>query len=341
MILYLTSEARVNLLDFLEQELPVKKLTGYFNLLSFVIKDMRHFSHVRYVALDRTALTESDDELIQALMSYQTIYDMRVVVIAEGVPSDSSLVKQLIQIGILNIVTASGMEGIRSELIECFSEDGMQRFKSASLPPMKEEMAPSVLPEKHVEYSFTCSNLKIAIAGCDRRTGVTTTAMNLVCWVNAHGGTACYVEANSNNHLAHIIHLFEPQKVGNAYILEDNELYMTKELNSDYNVIVLDCGILNENRIQDDFLLSDIRLLCGSAMPYELARYYRTIERCKDLSIQPLGLFVPNDIKAYLTQTIDKNILFANDSHELFEPHVNSELYKKLLQKHLAQKPLT
>ncbi|AET57206.1 hypothetical protein ACWHAM_12600 [Paenibacillus terrae] len=70
MILYLTRDARINLLDFLEmeQELPVKKLIGSFSLLFFVIKDMRHFTHVRYVVLDREAITESDEELIQALM---------------------------------------------------------------------------------------------------------------------------------------------------------------------------------------------------------------------------------------------------------------------------------
>ncbi|EBK2060175.1 cryptochrome/photolyase family protein, partial [Salmonella enterica subsp. enterica serovar Typhi] len=109
MILYLTSEARVNLLDFLEkeQELPIKKLTGGFSLLSFVIKDMRHFAHVRYVTLDRAAITESDEELIQALLSYQTIYDIRVVLIVEGLPPGSPFLQELIQIGILNIVTAT------------------------------------------------------------------------------------------------------------------------------------------------------------------------------------------------------------------------------------------
>ncbi|WP_044482091.1 hypothetical protein [Paenibacillus antibioticophila] len=84
MILYLTSNARVNLLDFLEeeQELPVKKLVGQFSFLSIVVRDMRHFAHVRYVALDRAAMTDSDNELIQALLSYLTIYDMRMVLIA-------------------------------------------------------------------------------------------------------------------------------------------------------------------------------------------------------------------------------------------------------------------
>ncbi|MEC0182216.1 hypothetical protein P4H61_11995 [Paenibacillus peoriae] len=183
-----------------------------------------------------------------------------------------------------------------------------------------------------MKYRFTCTNLKIAVAGCDRRMGTTTTAMNLVSWINAHGGSACYVEANTNNHLAQIIHLFEPEKIGNAYVLEDNDLYLTKELSRDYNVIVLDCGVLGEQRIQEDFAAADIRLLCGSAMPYELVRFYRAVERCRSITVQPLGLFVPANLKSYMLKTIDSNILFGESSHDLFGTQINDELYRKLLE---------
>ncbi|AET57207.1 hypothetical protein HPL003_02130 [Paenibacillus terrae HPL-003] len=96
-------------------------------------------------------------------------------------------------------MTATEIEEIRNELRECFSEEGMHRFMPDS-PPKIEEKSIHIHHEENTQYQFNCSNLKIAIAGCDRRVGVTTTAMNLVCWINAHGGTACYVEANPNNH---------------------------------------------------------------------------------------------------------------------------------------------
>ncbi|MNO15952.1 hypothetical protein D3C76_56230 [compost metagenome] len=339
MILYLTENNRVNLLDFLEREhaMSVKKLIGSFSLLSFIIKDMRHFSHVQYVVLDREAITESDEELIQALLSYQTIYDIRVVIVAEGLPTGSPLLLKLFQIGILNVVTATEIKEIRNELRECFSEEGMQRLTSACLPTITDEKSPDIFHEKNEQYRFTCSNLKIAIAGCDRRVGVTTTAMNLVCWINARGGTACYVEANPNNHLAHIVHLFDPEKIGDAYILDGNDFYMTKELHRDYDVIVLDCGVLGEQRLQDDFTSADLRLLCGSAMPYELARFYKAIERCTNLSIQTLGLFVPDDIKPYLFNNISNNILFGDSSHDLFNTMANTKIYKTLLETHIFE----
>lgn len=44
MILYLTSQERMNLLDFAEKKtgLVAKKLVGRFSLMQFVVKDMRN-----------------------------------------------------------------------------------------------------------------------------------------------------------------------------------------------------------------------------------------------------------------------------------------------------------
>lgn len=333
MILYLTSNARVNLLDFLEeeQELPVKKLVGQFSFLSFVVRDMRHFAHVRYVALDRAAMTESDDELVQALLSYLTIYDMRLVLIAEGLPLSSPFLHQTTQAGILNIVTATEIEEIQTELRACFSEDGMQRFIPVSQSNILNEVKSS-LPLIEEQYNFGCMNITIAIAGCDRRVGVTTTAFNLSCWINAHGGTACYLEANTSKHLAHIIQLFKPDKRGNAYVMNQIDFYLTPELNQPYNFIVIDCGTLGDRTFQESFINADLRLLCGSAMPYELPVFYKTMDRCKELSTQALGLFAPEDLKPYLVQSISKDIVFGSNSHDLFDPKVNGHFHKKVLE---------
>lgn len=333
MILYLTSNANVNLLDFVESELelPVKKLTGQFSLLSFVVKDMRHFSHVRYVAIDRHAVLESDEEMVQALLSFQTMYDMRVIVIAEGLPKSSPFMRQLVQARITNVVTASDIESIQQEIQECFSEEGMTKHKKAASATILDELLIPDHPRTNERYVFDCTNVVIAIAGSDRRTGVTTTAINFVCWINSRGGTACYLEANTSKHLAHIVHLFQPEQNGHAYVIEGQDFYFTRELNRDYNFIVVDCGVIGDKNLQEAFLDADVRVLCGSAMPYELPMFYRAMERCKDLSVWALGLFVADDMKPFLERAVSKNMLFGESSHELFDSEVNFQVYKQLL----------
>lgn len=332
MILYLTSHANVNLLDQfeMEQEIPVKKLIGQFSLLSFVVKDMRHFNHVRYIAIDRKAILESDEEMIQALLSFQTMYEIRVVVIAEGLPDSSPFLQQLIQVGITNVVTSEHIKTMLEEIQDCFSEEGMQRYISSASPEPVNETLETFQPHEE-KYRFDCKNIRIAVAGSDRRVGVTTTAMNLVFWIQAHGGNACYLEANTSKHLAHIIHLFDPEKVGNAYVMEGADFYLTPEFDRDYNFIVTDCGVLGEPRLQDSFTKADVRVLCGSAMPYELPVFYRALERCKGLSVCAVGLSVTENLKPVLLQMLSHNILFGDSSHDLFDSKANHQLYYQLL----------
>lgn len=335
MILYLTSKSNVNLLDTIEveQELLIKKLIGQFSLHSFVVKDMRHFSHVRFIAIDRRAVLESNEEIIQALMTFQTMYDIRIIVIAEGLLEENPFSHELLQAGITNIATSENIKLILQEIKECFSEEGMQRF----IPVTKKQITESnpILLSNKENYQFTCNNIRIAVAGSDRRTGVTTTAMNLVFWINEHGGNGCYLEANTSKHLAHIIHLFEPIKSGNAYVIENADLYLTSELNSDYNFIVMDCGVLGDPQIQDSFIHADVQLLCASAMPYDLPIYYRALERCKGLPVHSVGLFVPDNLKSYLLQEINKDIIFGDSSHDLFDSKINHHLYIQLLKEYI------
>lgn len=334
MILYLTSKNRVNLLDFAEKEtnLIAKKLTGRFSLMQFVIKDMRNFSHFKYFVIDRDAVIEDDAEFVKAIASFQIMNEARIIVLAEGLQTESLFAKELIHSGVTDLVTAQEIEDIQSEILECLSDNGMQRYKMSPSPAQSNNELS--LPQ-HEQYRFTCTNITIAIAGSDRRTGVTTTAFNLVCWINSHGGSACYVEANTSKHLAHIVQLFQPEQDRNAYVLEQMDFYFTKELNKDYNFIVIDCGVLGEKLLQEEFVNAEVRILCGSAMPYELPVFYKAIRRCKEYPVKALGLFVPGDLQPHVQRLISDNIQFGESSHDLFDPNVNVSIYKQWLSEYI------
>lgn len=340
MILFLASHANVNLLDriTLDQELPIKKLTGKFSLLSFVIKDMRHFSHVRYFVIDRQAIIESDEEMIHALLSFQKMYEIRVMVIAEGLLASSPFLQQLVQAGITNVATSENIETMLEELQECFSEQGMSRFiPSSPLHSVREPLEVSLSHEE--KFQFDCKNIRIAVAGSDRRSGVTTTAMNLVYWINEHGGSACYLEENPSKHLAHILQLFSPEQEGHAYVLQGADFYLTPEFRQDYHFIVIDCGVLGDPIIQNSFSNADVRLLCGSAMPYELPVFYRALERCKNSPVNAVGMFVPESLKSYLPQLINQHILFAKSSHDLFDSKANAQFYYEVFKEYIKEPP--
>lgn len=329
MLLYLTSKDKVDLLDFAEQAsgLIPKKMTGRFSLLQFIIRDMRNYAHLKYFVIDRTAAIEDDSGFAEAVSSFLTMYSARVIIICESRGSQDTFLRQLIMLGVTDIVTAAGINEIQAEILECLSPQGMQRYKQPELE--RPTLAARLVPPE-TKYVFSCQNIRIAIAGCQRRVGVTTTALNLAYWIHSHGGTACYQENNPNRHMAYILKLYGDQPEGNHYTIGGVDYYFTDVHDKTYNFIITDCGELEETP-QTNFTEADLRFLCCSAMPYELSHMQNAIKRCDGIALQILGMYVPLDIRELVQQATGGNMLFAIPSHELFNGNINNSLNKTLL----------
>lgn len=336
MLFYLTSKDRVNLLDFVEAKagLIPKKMTGRFSLMQFVVRDMRNYAHARYFVIDRAAASEDDTGFLEAVSSFRTMFDARVIVICEGYSAQDIFVRQLIMAGVTDIITAADIGQIQADIMECLSPEGMQRFKSQEPEPQVPSIRIEADPAS-VQYSFAAKNIRIAVAGCQRRVGTTTTAVNLAHWIQAHGGTACYLEDNQNRHLAYILKLYADEPVKNHYEIGGVDYYFTDEPDKSYNFIITDIGELAQAP-QAGFAEADLRLLCGSAMPYELAFLQDAGNRCKGLAVKMLGMFVPLDIRELVQGAISSDMLFAAPSHFLFDGEANGELNKELLNDYIT-----
>ena len=331
MLFYLTSNDKVNLLDFAETQIgiPPKKMTGKFSLLQFVIRDMRNYAHIRYFVIDRSAANEDDNAFVEAVNSFKMMFSARIIIICEGYSERDSFVRQLIMSGVTDIVTADNIEQIQEEILECLSPEGMQRYKVIEPEPW----APTINiarsgPEEL--YAFIAKNVRVAVAGCQRRNGVTTTATNLAHWIETHGGTACYLENNENHHLAYIVKLYGEQAIKNHYSIGGVDYYFTDEMDENYNFIITDCGILNAP-IQSSFKNADLRLLCSPAMPYDLPHLQKALDLCKGMSVKTLGMYVPPDIQELIQGATEHDVHFMAPSHELFDGTANADVYKSLL----------
>ena len=267
MLLYLSSNGKSGLTDLLEgQELVVKKLVGKFSLKQFVAKDLRNYTGCKFFLLDVSCIEEQLDDFIVALRSMQIMLDVRIIPLLSGMEKAEAYIGRLVDIGVTDIVAADSQDGIRDELGQCLSEKGMQRYVPAEESFMRDtvlEEAPE--PIEIVKYRWNCRNVKIAVAGTQRRSGVTVTAFNLAAWLIARGASACYVEANTNRHLNWIVNIYDAEKDGDAYPVGGIDCYFTNEMNKDYDFIIYDCGTIND--LPTVFKEADIRLLCGSILP--------------------------------------------------------------------------
>lgn len=340
MLLYLASNGKSTLIDHAaaDKELTVKKLVGRFSLKSFVTKDMRNYAATKYFAVDAACAEETSGDFTVALQSFQMMFSARIIVILSGCEKSSDYISRLISAGVTNIVTAETPEEVTAELTECLSEDGMQKYLPQYAFAEQEQELDQAPTQEEAEiihkYKWSAKNIKIAVSGSQRRSGVTVTAFNMAAWLTARGADVCYVEMNTNRHLQMILSTYDAPKNGEHCTVDGIDCYLTNELDRDYNFIIYDCGVMNMPT--NCFKSADIRLLCGSVLPYELSEYHRALSVCDGIKVNTVALCVPEDFKDYCRELFGEDIAFADASHDLFADKVNGQLYRPLVQEYIS-----
>lgn len=234
----------------------------------------------------------------------------------------------------MNLVTADTLDAVTEELTECLSDDGMQKYVVPPIPVEPEQLESPAESEPIEQYQWNAKNIKIAVAGAQRRSGVTVTTFNMAEWLAARGAEVCYVEMNTNQHLQLLITIFDAEKDGEHYAIDGIDCYLTNELDRDYTFILYDCGELHT--IPTTFKEADIRLLCGSILPYEIPAFHKAVAACGNLPITKIGLCVPKEFQDYCVSLFGEDIQIAEASHDLFANNVNGHIYHPLIQQYIA-----
>jgi len=332
MILYLSSTQHTNLLDFTgwynaDSEMPIKKMVGNFVLKQFIVYDMRNFSHVTEVVLDRIAFGDDEEEFAGAIEEFLTMYNPRITVICEGLSRDSPLFHSLLDSGVGNIVCSTDIAEIQREILECLSEQGMVRYAA------KER---TVKTGGRKTYRFDCENIHVTVISSQPRMGATTTALGLCAWLAAVGASVCYVEENESNILTTMAAAYEMEPMGEGWRM-DGVQYGTKPPAEPVNFIIHDLGCqlgLNE-KVYDVGLLV---IVCGTKT-YELPNSVRLLKRLNTVDAYILCPFtheaVRSDYAAILQSNFHK-VLFLDYQPEPTDDMSNSKQYKTMMTKYIA-----
>ena len=335
MLLYLTSSGKSSLVDAAanKMELNVKKLIGKFNLKSIVAKDMRNYTAAKFFVVDASCCEETPEEFCVALQSFQMMFSTRIIVILSGCEEEENYLSCLLTCGITNIIIADTPDAVTDELVECLSEQGMQRYIRQYGSVEEEITVPSssekVLEEEIHRYEWNADNVKIAVAGSQHRCGTTMTAFNMACWLSARGAEVALVEMNTNRHLHFILNVYEAVKEKEHYTIDEIDYYLTDELDQNYNFIRYDCGVLDA--LSPIFRDADKRILCGSALPYELSTFSKAVSLCGNLPVEKIGVCVPDEMKDYCVSVFGKDLQFAESSHSLFSANANGGIYMRIV----------
>ena len=337
MLLYLKSNQKSTLIDpaVRNMTLPAKKLVGRFSLKSFVTKDMRNYANAKFFVVDAACIEESGNDFTLALQSFQMMFSARIIVILSGCEDVNGEVQRLLSIGVVNLVTGETMEDALDELTEALSEDGMQRYVVKApvyeQPVSRHEKAPE--PDEIIPYRWNARNIRIAVAGSQRRSGVTVTAFNLAAWLTARGAEVAYIEVNTNRHLQLLLNVYEAVPTGEHYTIDGIDCYLTNEPDREYQFIIYDCGVIQTPT--SVFREADHRLLCGSVLPYEIPAFHKALEVCGGLEVRPVAISVPGEFREYCRELFGGEMEMAEASHDLFANRTNGRLYKRLIEPYI------
>jgi len=334
MLLYISSNQNIGIFDFLikEKGFIIKKLSGEFYLNKFVVHDMRNLSHYSYIAIDLKSLKDTNEEIIEALRAFKVMYDSRIIVFAEGRAKEKSLIKDLIDEKIYNIVTATSIAAIKDQILKCISDEGMTYDEFF--------ISDSNTSEVISQYIFKQKDIKVAVVGVTRKVGTTTAAFNLTNYLNSIGARVSYTEANYNNHLKDIADYYEFIKDDEkSYKYSGIEYYTDKQFPNEYNFNVFDLGVLNTSTISI-FKTCEVRILCSTAKPYELAPLKEALNIKEGIHTCTLFSFVPEPSRIRLKKLIESEnnrVFFTGYSPSLFDGKVNKKIFREVLKDYIIE----
>lgn len=326
MILYLSSQQHTNLLDFLaekEDALPVKKMTGNFMLKQFVIYDMRNFSHCTELVLDRIAFGDEDRDFAQAIEEFLTMYNARITVICEGLKESDQLCRDLLDVGVGNIVTGTDIKVMQEEIRQSLSSHGMTRYAP------KEREKTKVQGE---QYHFMADGIRIAMISSQSRIGTTTMALGFAAWLGSIGASVAYVEKNASGIIPYLSDAYEMDEEAGGYRLE-KMWYGTQIPYAGFHFLLEDYGT-DRPEADEDILL----LVCGTK-PYEIVHTMKLLELYETKAAFVLCPFVEpalQDTYVKAFQTDYHKVFFLEYQPDCMNGSPNAKVFKRIVEKYIA-----
>lgn len=330
MLLYLSSNDHINLLDFLNDEhgIIIKKLSGTFSLRQFVLGDLRSLNHFHYMVIDLNAIKDSNSDIMEAVNAYKKMFTSRLIFYIEDMKVHCDLVHKLIENGIFNIVTATDIEVLKEELLKSISDLGISK-REVMLKLNPNEASFNTTLHAH---EFSKKEIKIAVTGVQHRVGTTTMAINLSNYLSSIGAKVCYVEANEHDHLSKLPAFYQGMTVKDDVILYNGVKYLSlhSECHDEFDFIIYDMGVINSKIIGAIRNNCDAAVLCATGKPYEMNDIKKHKSLLDKTSFNTVFSFVAEpDQHKYLK--LHKDIHFLNYTPNYFDGDINESIWLSVI----------
>lgn len=228
---------------------------------------------------------------------------------------------------------------IKQKLMKTF-----KKFKNPTLETTTLENPMWIKDEPIFKKEFHKSKT-ISVAGILKRSGTTTCAIQILKYLQINNQKVCYIEMNDNHHIELLSDYYSEAIKDNGKVTYENcELYYDKIqieniVKSNYDFLVFDFGILNENNLPL-FLEKDVKILVTGSTPSDIKQMGILFETLHNKDIDYIFNFVhPKDqmsVKSAMGSLGNKIYFSSNTPGYFYYSSENESMHRKILHKHMT-----
>ena len=339
MMLYLTSEAHQDVFNILarDDKMIIKKFVGAFSLKTFVLQDLRNFSHCDFLVLDLNALKGSRDELLEGINAFQGMYAARIIIFVNHLDGNEEIIKGLLDKGMRNIIYADNVEDLREQIKQSVSPEGLEENKYLGHLSMKRNHDCRGDMSHKVIHKLVEQEVKIAICGPIERVGTTTLGINLSQTLASHGLKVAYVEANKSGHMRQIAdyHGFNVIENDRGYRHQGvTYLELDNPIEEVFDFVVYDIGLVNGSFMRALEHNFDVVILCSTYGPHELKRVDSCCKATRGTGVKLLFNMV-NEVEHQKLMKQYESPYFYGYTQDRHDVEMNKEMWMNLLKEYI------
>ena len=261
----------------------VTRFINEYNLEKFMQTELRNLNNIDYLIVDLKAINNltTDDEIISKITLIRKMYNLRIIILAEGYKYGNILLGKIFNLGIYNIITAIEDIKFKEELEKVLSDEGMSFGNSIKYKIDNQIIAinqtTKLIKENYIRVKQT---VNIGIVGTEKHIGATTMAINLTKYLNELTNIkACYIENNNHNSINTITENKEAIYFENTdrITYQGIDMFLKPKNMSDilannYNFYIYDYGALNELSEEErmSFLTRDLKIVVSGNKEWEI-----------------------------------------------------------------------
>ena len=246
MIIYISTEERINLLDNLAEQYEWDYTAEIFNknsLSAYINKKLQIIADLPYIVIERSSVKESDKELQDILDSMRMMWDTHIILLEEEL-----------------------LDGDGESLNVIYEEH--QTLLNIHQNNLSDKLD-YILRGERIPHEDLYDGIWIGIMSSNSGAGTTDASIGLANFIARNNGKVCYVEANESGDLGAMAEYYGMEKVADNHYTKAGVDYWHQSIDSEKKYVVLDLGKYSSTKI-NLYKQCKIKILISDSKPYRM-----------------------------------------------------------------------